>query len=132
MDSRLPKPASSGWENPQKTVAGRQLAVYSKGALQTNSQKTVAGRQLAIYSKGPLQTKPQKTEAGRQLAVYRRLGGESNREIGFGSARSCDACGRGEAACARETMLLPRLGFGRLKNAAMSRVVARARPLPAC
>ena len=32
--------------------------------------------------------------------------------------RACRACGRGEAACARETMLLPRLGCGSSKNAA--------------
>ena len=44
--------------------------------------------------------------------------------------RACRACGRGEAACARETMLLPRLGCGRSKNAPVCRVVARALPLP--
>ena len=35
--------------------------------------------------------------------------------------RACGACGRGEAACARETMLLPRLGFGRPKKSATCR-----------
>ena len=46
--------------------------------------------------------------------------------------RACRACGRGEAACARETMLLPRLGCGRSKSPPVSCrvVVARALALP--
>ena len=41
------------------------------------------------------------------ILYYRRLGGESNREIGFGSVAV-----RCEAVCARERMLLPGLGCG--------------------
>ena len=42
--------------------------------------------------------------------------------------RACRACGRGEAACARETMLLPRLGCGSSKCAPVC-VAARV-PFP--
>ena len=57
--------------------------------------------------------------------VYRRLGGESNQEIVFVSFVRAS-----EAACGRETTLLPMLGFGRKQRAPTFRSVPRALPSP--
>ena len=54
-------------------MAGSQLAVYSERALQTKPQRTVAGRQLAVYSRGGF------AEEGRQRRRRRRKEEEERR-----------------------------------------------------